>query len=166
MNLNPITALSDQLQKLINEHGSAAILRDHLALFKDQVLLLEKKMTLSESENAVLKRKLEESESKINQLTKDKEELRSKIQKYEQSSHANLLEEAKINILVLLSKYDKPNTQQIAGSLNVNEQIVKFHLTELKNMSMVHDLLNMRAPTSWTLAHGGRKYLIENKLIS
>lgn len=42
MSLNPITALSEQLQKLINEHGSAAILRDHLALFKDQVLLLEK----------------------------------------------------------------------------------------------------------------------------
>jgi len=97
MNLNPITALSDQLQKLINEHGSAAILRDHLALFKDQVLLLEKKATLSESENAVLKRKLEDSESKINQLTKDNEELRSKIQKYEQPFHNNLLDEIKVS---------------------------------------------------------------------
>jgi len=86
MTLNPITALSEQLQKLINEHGSASILRDHLAMFKDQVLLLEKKTTLSGSENAVLKRKLEESESKINKLTKDNEELRNKIQIHDQTT--------------------------------------------------------------------------------
>jgi hypothetical protein len=166
MTLNPITALSEQLQKLINEHGSAAILRDHLALFKDQVVLLEKDNTKLAAENDILKRKIEESESKINQITKDNEELRGKIQKNEHNSHGNLLDETKANILVFLAKHDKPNASQIAGSLNINEQIVKFHLTELKNISMVHDLINMSAPTRWVLTHGGRKYLIENKLIS
>jgi protein-arginine kinase activator protein McsA len=57
MSLNPITALSEQLQKLINEHGSAAILRDHLALFKDQVLLLEKENTRLITENVDLLRR-------------------------------------------------------------------------------------------------------------
>ena len=47
--------LSDQLQKLITEHGSAAILRDHLALFKDQLTMADKKISMLESENAILK---------------------------------------------------------------------------------------------------------------
>ena len=55
MNLNPITALSEQLEKLINEHGSAAILRDHLAMFKDQVMILEKKAAMLETENTIAK---------------------------------------------------------------------------------------------------------------
>lgn len=79
MSLNPITALSEQLQKLINEHGSASILRDHLALFKDQVVLLEK-------ENAALTEKIKVLQSEKEQLTKDNEELRSKIQEYDQQT--------------------------------------------------------------------------------
>jgi hypothetical protein len=51
MSLNPITALSKQLEKLINEHGSAAILRERLALFVDKISQLEK-------ENADLKTEL------------------------------------------------------------------------------------------------------------
>jgi cell division protein FtsB len=77
MTLNPITVLSEQLQKL-------AIHRNHLALFKDQVVLLEKKAALLESENAELK-------AKVEQLTKDNEELRDKIKQYEQGSHNDLL---------------------------------------------------------------------------
>jgi hypothetical protein len=81
---NPITSLSEQLQKLINEHGSAAILRDHLALFKDQVALLEKKNVELVAENAILTGKIKILESEKDQLTKDNEELRSKIEEYDQ----------------------------------------------------------------------------------
>lgn len=86
MTLNPITALSEQLQKLINEHGSAAILRDHLALFKDQVVILEKKAALLVSENTILKAENTELKAKVNQLTKDNEELRNKIQINDQTT--------------------------------------------------------------------------------
>jgi hypothetical protein len=89
MNLNPITAISEQLQKLITEHGSATILRDHLALFKDQVALLEKKEASLESENAILRA--------------ENDELKKKIQKYEKHTHDNLLDENKIKILTFLS---------------------------------------------------------------
>ncbi|MDP3014124.1 MAG: hypothetical protein Q8M92_07785 [Candidatus Subteraquimicrobiales bacterium] len=166
MNLNPITALSDQLQKLINERGSAAILRDHLALFKDQIVLLEKENVQLRSENTVLTSKVEILQTENQQLTKDNEELRSKIQKYEQTSHSNLLDEIKVNILVLLSKYDKPDTKQIAHFLKAHEEIIKFHLTELENHKMIHSYLIMGAPARWGLTHAGRKYLIDNNLIS
>jgi hypothetical protein len=55
---------------------------------------------------------------------------------------------------------------QIAGSIGINEQVAKFHLIELTKSKMLADLLTMGAPTRWTLAQAGRKYLIENKLIS
>lgn len=90
MGLNPITALSEQLQKLINEHGSAAILRDHLALFKDQVALLEKKATALESEHIVLKGENQKLKLDLEISQKDNEELRSKIQEDEKSFQNNL----------------------------------------------------------------------------
>jgi len=59
--------LVQELQNLINEHGSASILRERLALLVDKVAELEKKnRTLQESladlhvENAQLRKQLEE----------------------------------------------------------------------------------------------------------
>jgi alanyl-tRNA synthetase len=170
MTLNPITALSEQLQKLITEHGSAAILRDHLALFKDQVVILEKKAALLESENAVLKTENGNLKTRTQQLTEENEELRRKIQSYDQPTHCNLLDEAKINILKLLFKQDKLVTQQIAQSLNFEIQTAKFHLEELKvNNMLSHNLTRDKLGSpmmTWSLAQEGRRYLIENKLTS
>ena len=106
MTLNPITALSEQLQKLINERGSAAILRDHLALFKDQVVIPEKKATLLESENAILKTENAELKAKTEQLTKDNDELKKKIQIYDNPAHDNLPDDVQVEILKLL--YNRP----------------------------------------------------------
>lgn len=160
MSLNPITALSEQLEKLINEHGSAAILRDHLALFKDHVVIYEKK-------SFELMAKIAALESNIEQLAKDNEELRIKIQKYEHHSHVTLLDEIKIKILLLLSKQqDILPDEQIAEIVNINPQIVKFHLQELGISSMVGYASYVGSPRGWYLAQEGRRYLIEHKLIS
>ena len=55
MPLANIVALSDQIQKLHIEKMSAAVLRDHLALFKDKAIELEHKISSLVSKNAVLK---------------------------------------------------------------------------------------------------------------
>jgi hypothetical protein len=47
--------LFDHLEKLINEHGSAAILREHLALVKAEQAALERKNSNLCTENASLK---------------------------------------------------------------------------------------------------------------
>ena len=78
MTLNPITALSDQFQKLINEHGSAAILRDHLALFRDQVALLEKKASLLGSENTFLQSENQKLKMEYQNLEAGNDELQKK----------------------------------------------------------------------------------------
>ncbi len=65
-------------EKLIIEHGSSSILRDHLALFKDQVIELEK-------ENSILKEQNSSLKSQVYNLEKDNAELRKEIQKNNQS---------------------------------------------------------------------------------
>lgn len=67
----------DGFEKLINEHGSAAILKERIALANDQYSFLEKQKSLFESENTVLKTEnqtlkfnLEQAEQKIRQLEK------------------------------------------------------------------------------------------------
>lgn len=166
MALNPITALSEQLQKLINEHGSAAILRDHLALFKDKVVLLEQKAASLESENVILKAKLDNSESDFNKSQKDNEELRSKIQQYEQPSHGVLLEEVKVNILLFMAKHEEVYAQHVASALKIGLQTAQFHLEELQETNLVSSSYCTDEETPWYLAQGGRKYLVRNNLIT
>jgi septal ring factor EnvC (AmiA/AmiB activator) len=74
----------DQIEKLINEHGSATVLRERLALAKDQFSILEKEIVNLRSENAVLTSKVETLQAENQSLKKDNEELRRKIKEYEQ----------------------------------------------------------------------------------
>ena len=47
--------LLDGFEKLINEHGSAVILKERISLANDQYVILEKKVSVLESENERLK---------------------------------------------------------------------------------------------------------------
>lgn len=170
MSFNPITALSEQLQKLINEHGSAAILRDHLALFKDQVLLLEKENLGLHNETSAYKINEEKFNSDIEHLKKENEKLRSKIQEYEQTtnqpSHSDSIEEVKVKILLFMSKYEEIYAGNVASALGIGIQTAQFHLEELQETNMVDASYSMGGETSWYLAQSGRKYLVRNNLIT
>jgi regulator of replication initiation timing len=168
MTLNPITALSEQLQKLINERGSTAILRDHLALFRDQVVILEKKATLLVSENTILKTENTELKTKIEQLTKDNDELKKKIQHCntpdDNPMHDRPLVDVQVEILKLLYKQPNRRPEDIRQSFKADLEAIKFHLTELKKMKMVQTDTFGDYPTYqvWLLAQEGRRYVIEH----
>ena len=55
----------DALDKLITEHGSAAVLEKHLDLVREQVKALERRQVELEVENASLKAKLAELEEEL-----------------------------------------------------------------------------------------------------
>jgi predicted ArsR family transcriptional regulator len=154
--------LLDSIERLINEHGSATILQERIALANDKYSALEK-------ENMDLKSKINILETENQSLKRDNEQLIIKLQNFDEQSSSgqySLLDEIKVKILVLLSKHDRINAAQIAGSLGLNEQVAKFHLLELKKVKMITDLLTMGAPARYTLIQEGRRYLIENNLIS
>ncbi len=160
MKLNPITALFDPLERLINEHGSAAILRDHVALFKDQLSILKEKFSILETENMNLKMENQN-------LKTENDQLKEKIQIHEKPTHNNLVDEIKLKILLYLSKRQRQTIDiEIAQAFNIDLQLVKFHLEELEQNKMVHGTSAVGQPRQWSLVQEGRRYLIKNKLIS
>lgn len=170
MVFNPVTAISEQIQKLITEHGSAAVLRDHLALIKDQVFILEKKNAELLSDNATLTSKVEVLETKKQELIEENYELKQIIDKHNQP-HDNLLDNQQITILVVLSrKQDSVQTKAIASLIGINNQLAKFHLEELKKKKLVKHSRGLqganRGNDVWSLAQEGRRYLVTHNLIS
>ena len=83
---NPITALSDLFSKPVIEHGSAIIQEKQIALFKDELAILGRKLTESDS-------RIEKLEMENQNLKTDNEQLKKIIQSYEIPSHNNLLQE-------------------------------------------------------------------------
>ena len=65
--------LLNLIEKAINEHGSAAIMRGRLGLIKKQAEAVEKQLVDSQKENATLKVKTTELESQIAYWTKKDE---------------------------------------------------------------------------------------------
>lgn len=71
--MNPIKTLLDSFDRLINERGSAVILRERLALAVDQYTILEK-------ENTTLKAKIQIIETENQNLKSEKIDLEKKIE--------------------------------------------------------------------------------------
>jgi len=118
-----------------------------------------------EGENSQLKQKICSLESENEKLRQEIQRRDDIVQK--EKPHDNLLDKVKTNILLLLSKrQDRLTDEQIAQTIKTNLQIVKFHLQELTIKHMVDRALSINSPSQWYLAQEGRKYLIENKLIS
>ena len=154
--------LLDGFEKLINEHGSAVILKERIALANDKYAALEQKLTTSklrvtelEFENKTLYLNLEKAQIEIRNL-----------KNLTEKSHSNRLEEIKEKILKILSEQNEANCHQISHTLSANEQVVTFHLTELKNLNLVNPSYIMNSPVIWSIEHEGRKYLISHGLLA
>jgi len=70
--MNPITALTDLLGKLVIEHGSAVITEKNLAYLRDQLVAAEKEINRLTSDNENLK-------IKVANLADENEQLKKKI---------------------------------------------------------------------------------------
>lgn len=158
MNFNPFDLFND----FVIEHGSALVTEKHIALIKDQFMLAEKEIT---------KLKLE-----LKDMQAENNKLREIVQKYQKPNYDDILSEQEVNILRLLSKHDdrrQIRADHIAESLNLELQTTIFYLNELveKKMILDHHIAGSEwaGTTSysyWTLEQGGRRYLVEKKLIS
>ena len=173
MTLNPIKALTEQFQKLIDEHGSANIQAKHIVFLKDRLLFADREITKLITENTELKSKESEYVTEINKLRSEitdlkqsNEDFKNQIQTYE-NPHNISLDTEKVSILKLLFENEKLSADDIARSLDHKVQTIKFHLEELKTNQMVNSIphtKNGKFAVSWYIQQDGRKYLIENNL--
>ena len=176
MTLNPITALLEPLEKLITEHGSAAIQEKHIALLREQLAILKEKLSVLATDKEKTDKENEKLKSQIQVLEIENKDLRQKVQEHEQS-HSVLLDQPKVNILRLLFKKDNLIAEEIAQELKLEIQTTKFHLEELKTLNMIKSFLHrpitqkiyyspcQETVIAWRLIQEGRRYLIEHKLI-
>ena len=166
--------LLDGFEKLINEHGSATILKERIALANDKYLALEKELSASKLRETESRTREDDLAAENQSLKLDNEKLRQEIQRRDdisekEKSHNNLLDDSKLEILKLLFKQPKLPKEQIAHLLNVGLPVAEFHLTELKESKMVKRVIGgsaMRPENGWSLDQEGTRYLIENKIIA
>ncbi len=70
-------------------------------------------------------------------------------------------------ILIFLAKQnDKVIDEEISKTININIQIVKYHLEELEQFNMVHGTICAGSSREWSIVQDGRKYLMKNKLLT
>ena len=154
--------LLDGFEKLINEHGSANILKERIALAEDKYAALEQK--LSECEAAKIKLNAENETLRLN-LEKASVEIQN-LKKLTEKVHGSRLEEVREKILVLLSQHESLEAEEISNLLSIGTQLAAFHLEELKNSDMAKDYFGFGIPTYWGIVQGGRAYLVRHGLLA
>jgi septal ring factor EnvC (AmiA/AmiB activator) len=155
--------LLDGLEKLINEHGSAAILKERIALANDKYAALERKLSDAEL-------KVKQLESEKQSLELDSYKLKEKLRDLEQQlekSQGGRLEEIREKILTTLSARQESTALHIASLLGIGEQLATFHLEELGKVRFVSAARFYNGqPTIWKLAQDGRGYLVSHGLLT
>jgi len=161
--------LFDGIEKLITEHGSAAILKERIALVKEQYAALEKKLSESELRAKGLESDKERFELENFRL---KEKIKELEEQLSADQGAGRLEELREKILILVSQHENITDAQVARAVSISEQLATFHLKELEKMEFVHcsytmgsDWTGERSRTEWYIMQPGRSYLVSHGLL-
>jgi hypothetical protein len=158
--------LTELFNEWIVERGSAKVQEKHIALFRDQLALADKRIAELESKVSTLQSKLDNAESQSQQFKKETVNLKQEISRLKNPFHDQPPDETKIKILICLSSQKQhASTDLISKNSGLSHQVVLFHLEELLKRSMVSQILGLGCPTVWILAHEGRRYLLDNNLI-
>lgn len=139
--------LFGEIEKLIHEHGDAAILKERLALARDEYDALETRRSKLELENAQLKERIQSLEDQI------------------AMSQPRRIEELQEQILILLADAPRMTTDQLAKQLHLEMDLASSSIKGLEAAKLVVGHHVVLLPTQWSLGQDGRRYLSSNGLI-
>jgi chromosome segregation ATPase len=162
--------LLDGFEKLINEHGSAVILKERIALANDKYEALEDKLSNSELRAEAAELRTKNLESELQRLELDNFRLKEQIRNLEEQLSERLgrrLENVREQLLQLLAaQTDHITAAQAAHVLRIGEQLATYHLTEMKNDSLVTTICFYGGrPTGYAIGQFGRAYLVSHGLL-
>jgi len=120
MTLNPIAAI----EKLINEHGSAAILRERLSLASDQYSALEGKVTELQTKTEQLEAQNEELRCRVEQNVAENQRLRNQLN--ENTAHGSKLSPDELNVLQAVAREPGHNHCGIAKASESPTKLPSF----------------------------------------
>lgn len=157
--------LLDGLEKLINEHGSAVILKERIALANDKYAALEQKLTAYEL-------RAEKLESENHALHLDNEECQKQRRALEEKLSQRLgerLEKTEESVLVIVSNYNGLSDQKVSEIAGVEKKRCTFYLYELKAKKLAQESPCLDEDDymidSWHITQEGRRYLVSHGLL-
>ena len=169
--------LLDGIEKLINEHGSAAILRERIQLANDKYSDIERRMKVLEAENLGLKSEavslrtqLQSAKTKIDEIRRLQDQ--ADEQRKQQIAGANALPADRATALRAVCFNPDRTADQISKITGLTVQIVEWHLDALRKARMVS--IQITAGSDWTGEAGrtnfdirpeGRAYLAEHGML-
>lgn len=152
--------LLDGFEKLINEHGSAVILKERIALANDKYAALEQRLLASElrareldSENQCLRLDLERARAELQNL-----------QALSANGHGKRLPEIQERLVLLLAA-SVQYAPKVAVEFGMNDQTVLYHFEEIEKACMAKGLRVHGWDTEWHLLPEGRSYLVRHGLL-
>ncbi len=148
------------LEKLVNEHGSANILKERLGLKDDQISALQKEYADLMHENSALKA---ENANLSEALKNAREEINTlKASVSCSPDGAGNLHETETQILQWLFDTDaEVSAQQVTHQFGIKIGNAEYHLNNLLEQEYIYDLLSSYGNT-YHIDTNGRKYIIEN----
>jgi FtsZ-binding cell division protein ZapB len=165
--------ISDLFEKLINEHGSATILKERVSAFNDQVIELEKENSSLKSENSVLNKNITDLELKNNDIEKEKSICQARLDEI----HSIILNENHEKILIAVASYSGQHPATFASFSCMSEQETTVKLNYLYSLGLVlsqpgfiknqNSQKNFSNPvTMWILSNKGHAYIKAHNLNS
>lgn len=164
--------LIDRFNELIVEHGSSVVQEKHIALFRDQLSLADKKIFELEFKVSNLNIQLEKAKSAIQKLTKENEEQntiinnlnREKENLQNKSFHNTPLEDTEIKILKKI--FETAQTEKsLSEYTNLSYEHVQYYLEKLIAKNAIRKARLGTGTTLYSIEQSGREYLIQNGLI-
>jgi len=164
--MNPIA----YIEKVINEHGSSAILRERLDLLKNQISLVEKKNDALKPDNAILKSRKNTIEFQLHKATKKIERLHQLIQKLERDDAKTRLGAVTENILkMFFYRRRELSVNEVAATLSIDVSTTRYHFDLLSKNNLIEQtrvgfvsLKGYRRDPQFGLTSSGREYVFRN----
>lgn len=151
----------EMFEKLINEHGSATILKERIELINDKYEALQTKLQNVEKENELLKR---ENELLTNQINEYKEKSATI-----ESQSESIPEPQKEILKILFSTDSGVNEKVLLRQLNLDIGTLQYHTDALLDKKLIshpgYTMANSFTGEPGSCEHyiskNGRKYVVE-----
>lgn len=153
--------LLDGLEKLITEHGSAAILKERIALLNDKHAAVEAKVK-------ELERTVSEQREQIDRLNGENSALKAAAAK--PAAAPGDLDSLAQQLLIAVAESDGLYTRQLAAKVGCTEPVADFHLEEMLAAKLVSVGYTMKTSyggggAHWSARQEGRRYLMQRGLL-
>jgi len=123
-----MTTIFGELERLITEHGSAAILRERLGLAADQYTALEKKNSGLQAENENLRAQLEHLQKENAELKQAIPRDAGRLGAFDRDTHKVLS--------LFFQQSDDVSVDQIAMQIGLDRSMVEYHFDLLREAGL------------------------------